>query len=58
MSIDAIAGAAEERAHERGATLRRLLAELTLMRGELALALILVSAATQAVGPWLAPSSR
>jgi ATP-binding cassette subfamily B protein/subfamily B ATP-binding cassette protein MsbA len=55
MSIDAIARAAEERARERGATLRRLLAELASMPGELgvALALVLVGAAAQAAGPWL-----
>ena len=55
MSIDAIARASEERARERGATLRRLLAELAPERGELtlALALVLVGATTQAAGPWL-----
>ena len=55
MSIDAIARAAEERARERGATLRRLLAELSPFRGELTLALVLVlvGATTQAAGPWL-----
>jgi ATP-binding cassette, subfamily B, multidrug efflux pump len=53
--IEAIAEAPEERARNRGATLRRLLGEWSPYRRSLALALalVLVGAAAQGAGPWL-----
>ncbi|MDP9355503.1 MAG: ABC transporter ATP-binding protein/permease [Chloroflexota bacterium] len=55
MSIEAIAGASQERAQNRGAVARRLLGELRPFRSEIALAfgLIVLGAAAQAGGPWL-----
>ena len=55
MSIETIARASGERARDRGATLRRLVGELRPYRSQLALAfaLIVLSAAAQAIGPWL-----
>ena len=55
MSIQAMANAPQERAENRGATLRRVLGELAPFRGQLwlAFALVLVGAASQAAGPWL-----
>jgi ATP-binding cassette subfamily B protein/subfamily B ATP-binding cassette protein MsbA len=54
-SIQAIAGAPQERAADRGATARRLLGELRPYSRSLSLALVLVaaSALSQAGGPWL-----
>jgi ATP-binding cassette subfamily B multidrug efflux pump len=53
--IEAIAEAPEERARNRGATLRRLLGEWSPYRRSLlfALALVLVGAVAQGAGPWL-----
>ncbi|HEX5436279.1 MAG TPA: ABC transporter ATP-binding protein [Gemmatimonadaceae bacterium] len=55
FGLAAIAGQGAGRAQRRGATARRLLGELRPYRGTIAaaLGLILVSAATQAIGPWL-----
>jgi ATP-binding cassette subfamily B protein/subfamily B ATP-binding cassette protein MsbA len=55
MSIQAMANAPQERAENRGATVRRVLGELEPFRGQLGLAvgLLVLSAASQAAGPWL-----
>ena len=55
QSLEAMAGASSDRAAARGATLHRMLGEFGPHRGQAAaaLALVLVAAATQALGPWL-----
>jgi ATP-binding cassette, subfamily B, multidrug efflux pump len=54
-ALEAMASGEQERARDRRATARRLLGELAPYRGQLAavLALVLVSAATQAAGPFV-----